>query len=141
MQGRERAYAANGWVELPELIVQASERLRGVSSKHPFLPLFRLEIHPQDLFPPSGKLVGRHCRLLMPVLQRPELIVQASERLRGVQIEQRPAVELISRFNSPNRCIVHRPRQPLRILSDALKQVDHVTVQIVYCLTECADLL
>ena len=48
VQGRERAYAANGWVELPELIVQASERLR------------------------------------------------------GVQIEQRPAVELISRFNSPN---------------------------------------
>lgn len=30
----------------------------------------------------------------------PEKIMQAAERLRGVQIENRPAVELISRFNS-----------------------------------------
>lgn len=31
----------------------------------------------------------------------PEKILQAAERLRGVQIECRPAVELIQRFNSP----------------------------------------
>lgn len=31
----------------------------------------------------------------------PEKIIQASERLRGVQIENRPAQELIKRFNSP----------------------------------------
>lgn len=31
----------------------------------------------------------------------PERIMQAAERLRGVQIENRPAVELIQRFNSP----------------------------------------
>lgn len=32
----------------------------------------------------------------------PEKIMQASERLRGVQIECRPAVEIIKRFNYPN---------------------------------------
>lgn len=32
----------------------------------------------------------------------PEKIVQAAERLRGVQIENRPAVELIERFNYKN---------------------------------------
>lgn len=32
----------------------------------------------------------------------PEKIMQAAERLRGVQIENRPAVELIERFNYPN---------------------------------------
>lgn len=30
VQGRERAYAAKYWVELPEVIAQAAERLRGV---------------------------------------------------------------------------------------------------------------
>lgn len=32
----------------------------------------------------------------------PEKILQAAERLRGVQIENKPAVELIQRFNYPN---------------------------------------
>lgn len=32
----------------------------------------------------------------------PEKIMQAAERLRGAQIENRPAVELIERFNYPN---------------------------------------
>jgi len=32
----------------------------------------------------------------------PEVIIQAAERLRGVQIENRPAVELIRRFNYQN---------------------------------------
>ena len=31
----------------------------------------------------------------------PEILVNAAERLRGVQIEHRPAVEVIKRFNSP----------------------------------------
>lgn len=48
VQGRERAYAAQGWRNLPEKILQAAERLR------------------------------------------------------GVQIENKPAVELIKRFNYPN---------------------------------------
>lgn len=30
MQGRERAYAAKDWCQLPERIMQAAERLRGV---------------------------------------------------------------------------------------------------------------
>lgn len=32
----------------------------------------------------------------------PDKIIQAAERLRGVQIENRPAVDLIQRFNYPN---------------------------------------
>ncbi len=39
----------------------------------------------------------------------PENIKQAAERLRGVQIENRPAVDLISRFNYPNVLIYADP--------------------------------
>lgn len=39
----------------------------------------------------------------------PEKIMQAAERLRGVQIENRPAVELIRRFNYPNVLIYLDP--------------------------------
>lgn len=39
----------------------------------------------------------------------PEKIMQATERLRGVQIENRPAVELIEKFNYPNVLIYADP--------------------------------
>ena len=39
----------------------------------------------------------------------PEKIIQAAERLRGVQIENRPAVELIQRFNYKNVLIYPDP--------------------------------
>lgn len=39
----------------------------------------------------------------------PEKIMQAAERLRGVQIENRPAVEVIKRFNYPNVLIYCDP--------------------------------
>ena len=39
----------------------------------------------------------------------PEVIIEAAERLRGVQIENRPAAELISRFNFPNVLIYADP--------------------------------
>lgn len=39
----------------------------------------------------------------------PEVIFEAAERLRGVQIEQMPAVELIQRFNFPNVLIYADP--------------------------------
>ena len=39
----------------------------------------------------------------------PEKIMQAAERLRGVQIEQMPATELIQRFNYPNVLIYADP--------------------------------
>lgn len=55
VQGRERAYAAKDWTELPDKIIAAAERLR------------------------------------------------------GVQIEHRPAVEVIKRFNSPNVLIYADP--------------------------------
>ncbi len=39
----------------------------------------------------------------------PDKIMQAAERLRGVQIEHRPAVEVIQRFNFPNVLIYADP--------------------------------
>lgn len=39
----------------------------------------------------------------------PDKIMQAADRLRGVQIENRPAVELIKRFNYPNVLIYADP--------------------------------
>lgn len=39
----------------------------------------------------------------------PDKILQAAERLRGVQIENKPAVELIERFNYPNVLIYADP--------------------------------
>lgn len=39
----------------------------------------------------------------------PEKIMQAAERLRGVQIENRPAAELIQRFNSPKVLVYADP--------------------------------
>lgn len=39
----------------------------------------------------------------------PGKVMQAAERLRGVQIENRPAVELINRFNYPNVLIYADP--------------------------------
>ena len=39
----------------------------------------------------------------------PEKIIQAAERLRGVQIENRPAVDLIPRFNFQNVLIYCDP--------------------------------
>lgn len=42
-------------------------------------------------------------------VKTPEIIMEATERLRGVQIENRPAVELIQRFNYPNVLIYADP--------------------------------
>lgn len=39
----------------------------------------------------------------------PEKIMQAAERLRGVQIENKPAIDLIRRFNYPNTLIYADP--------------------------------
>lgn len=39
----------------------------------------------------------------------PEKIMQAAERLRGVQIENKPAAELIQRFNFPNVLVYNDP--------------------------------
>ncbi len=39
----------------------------------------------------------------------PEKIMEAAERLRGVQIESRPAIELIKRFNHPKVLIYCEP--------------------------------
>lgn len=41
--------------------------------------------------------------------QLPDVIMRAAERIRGVQIENRPAIELITRFNYPNVLIYADP--------------------------------
>ena len=54
----------------------------------------------------------------------PEVIIQAAERLRGVQIENRPAVELIRRFNYQNVLIYADPPYMLGTRQDR-KQYRH----------------
>lgn len=71
VQGRERAYAARAWTELPETILQAAERLR------------------------------------------------------GVQIECRPALEVIRRFNFPNVLIYADPPYVLSSRSGGKEQYRH----------------
>ena len=55
----------------------------------------------------------------------PELIFQAAERLRGVQIECRPALEVIHRFNAPNVLIYADPPYVLSSRSGGAKQYRH----------------
>ena len=71
VQGRERAYAARGWTELPEIIAHAAERLR------------------------------------------------------GVQIECRSAVDVISRFNAPDVLIYCDPPYVLSSRSRGKRQYRH----------------
>ena len=35
IQGRERAYAVQAWNKIPQIVMQASERLRGIHSQKP----------------------------------------------------------------------------------------------------------
>lgn len=55
----------------------------------------------------------------------PEVIAQAAERLRGVQIEHRPAVEVIARFNDPNVLIYCDPPYVLSVRSGGKRQYKH----------------
>lgn len=55
----------------------------------------------------------------------PQIILQAAERLRGVQIENRPAVDLIQRFNHPNVLIYADPPYMLSTRYGAKKQYRH----------------
>lgn len=55
----------------------------------------------------------------------PEDIMEAAERLRGVQIECRPAAELISRFNFPGVLIYCDPPYVLSSRSGGQRQYQH----------------
>lgn len=55
----------------------------------------------------------------------PDSIMEAAERLRGVQIENRPAVDLIRRFNFPNVLIYADPPYVLSTRYGAKKQYRH----------------
>ena len=61
----------------------------------------------------------------------PEKIIQAAERLRGVQIECRPAIEVIQRFNHSNVLIYADPPYLLRTRTGKqyrkeMKDKDHI---------------
>ncbi len=65
IQGRERAYAARDWRELPGIIMQAAERLRGVQIEHrPAVEVIRRYDHPKVLIyaDPPYLLGTRHGR-------------------------------------------------------------------------------
>ena len=55
--------------------------------------------------------------------ETPETIMQAAERIRGVQIEKKPAVELIERFNYPGVLIYADP--PYLLSTRNRKQYRH----------------
>ena len=55
----------------------------------------------------------------------PEHILAAAERLRGVQIENRPAAKLIPRFNYPNVLIYADPPYVIESRSCKRKQYNH----------------
>lgn len=55
----------------------------------------------------------------------PDRIIEAAERLRGVQIENKPAVDLIKRFNYPNVLIYADPPYVLSTRYGAKKQYRH----------------
>lgn len=69
----------------------------------------------------------------------PETILEAAERLRGVQIENRPALELIRRYNYPNVLVYADP--PYIISTRYSKQyrhemTDHDHEELLYTLRE-----
>ena len=55
----------------------------------------------------------------------PKAITEAAERLRGVQIEHRPAVEVIAKFNSENVLIYCDPPYVLSARSGGKRQYRH----------------
>ena len=55
----------------------------------------------------------------------PEKIIEAAERLRGVQIENRPAEELIARFNEPDVLIYCDPPYVLSSRKSGRRQYAH----------------
>lgn len=57
--------------------------------------------------------------------ERPQVIIEAAERLRGVQIENRPAIELIARFNYPNVLIYADPPYLIQTRNSCRKQYRH----------------
>ena len=79
IQGRERAYAAKDWTELPEAILAAAERLRGVQIEHrPAIDLIRAFNSPKTLIyaDPPYLLHTRHGKQY-----REELTYQDHEEL------------------------------------------------------------
>jgi len=60
----------------------------------------------------------------------PETILEAAERLRGVQIECRPALEVIRRFNFPNVLVYADPPYVISARSGGKKQYRHEMIDV-----------
>lgn len=98
VQGRERAYAAKDWCNLPEKIMQAGERLRGVQIEcRPAVELIRRFNHPKVLIyaDPPYVLGTRHGKQY-----RCEMDDQDHEELLEVLLAHKGPV-LLSGYDSP----------------------------------------
>jgi len=98
IQGRERAYAARDWCNLPEKIMQAAERLRGVQIEcMPAVKLIRRFNSPEVLIyaDPPYLLATRHGRQY-----RYEMLDEDHEELLDVLLDHTGPV-IVSGYNSP----------------------------------------
>lgn len=98
IQGRERAYAARDWCNLPEKIMQAAERLRGVQIEcMPAVKLIRRFNSPKVLIyaDPPYLLATRHGRQY-----RYEMLDEDHEELLDVLLDHTGPV-IVSGYNSP----------------------------------------
>lgn len=100
IQGRERAYAAKEWCELPEKIIQAAERLRGVQIENrPALDLIRRYNHKKVLIyldPPymPGTRHGKQYRCEMYSQKAHEELLEAVLTHKGPVLISGYATEL-----------------------------------------------
>jgi len=98
IQGRERAYADRAWCNLPEKIMQAAERLRGVQIEcMPAVKLIRRFNSPEVLIyaDPPYLLATRHGRQY-----RYEMLDEDHEELLDVLLDHTGPV-IVSGYNSP----------------------------------------
>ena len=98
IQSRERAYAARDWCNLPEKIMQAAERLRGVQIEcMPAVKLIRRFNSPKVLIyaDPPYLLATRHGRQY-----RYEMLDEDHEELLDVLLDHTGPV-IVSGYNSP----------------------------------------
>ncbi len=98
VQGRERAYAAQDWCNLPEKIIQAAERLRGVQIEcRPAVEVIQRFNHPKVLvyLDPPYVLSTRHGKQY-----RHEMDDKGHEELLDVVLEHKGKV-ILSGYDNP----------------------------------------
>lgn len=100
IQGREAAYAANGWKNLPDKIMNAAERLRGIQIENrPAVQLIR-EFHFQNVLvyaDPPYVLSARSCSRAM---YKHEMTDNDHDELLNV-LRRHPGPVILSGYDSP----------------------------------------